>query len=93
MSGKRSVFIAGRVAPELKARLEAIHARHKTSDSDVVEACIDAFCTAVEEADAVRFPIVVLLSEKRLMAAEDPPTAGYSAARGPITNRTGRQTG
>lgn len=70
----RNTVLHARLPNELRQRLDAIHARHQTNDTRIVLSLLETFCTAVEEADAVRFPVVVLLADKQqLLAAEDRP--------------------
>jgi hypothetical protein len=74
MAKQKQSRFGGRMDPALRARLDRIHARYLTNDSGVIHELLTAFCDSVEEADAVRWPAVVLLAEKQVLrAAEDPP--------------------
>ena len=71
----RNGVIQSRLTLDVRSRLDAIHERHRTNDSQIMAALVEAFVDAVESADAVRFPVVVLLAEKQVLrAAEDPET-------------------
>lgn len=59
-----------RLDDELRSRLNRIHQRHKTSDTEILTELISAFVETVERADAVRFPVTILLAEKNLLVAE-----------------------
>lgn len=66
--------VRARISNEARARLDQINARHRTNDSQIVSALVDAFVEVVEAEDAIRFPITILLAEKhRLLVAEDNP--------------------
>ncbi|HWA27840.1 MAG TPA: hypothetical protein VG734_19450 [Lacunisphaera sp.] len=69
----RNGNVRARLDDETRRRLTAVNKRYGTIDTFVVEQLLIAFCDAVEAADAVRWPVVVMLAEKRAMAAEDPP--------------------
>jgi predicted DNA-binding protein len=68
--------VRARISDAARARLDAIHRRHKTNDTEIVTELIEAFIIAVEQVDAVRFPVAVLLAEKQLAVAESPPPTG-----------------
>lgn len=91
---KKTSTIGSRLPVDLRARLDAIIARHGTSDSLILENLLSAFCESVEEADAVRWPAVVLLSQKQLLVAEEAdnyPTA--AGAKKPPPDKSKRYRG
>ena len=67
---KLTSTIGARLPPRLRERLNHIVSRHGTSDSAILEKLLTAFCDAVEEADAVRWPAVVILQEQLRAVAE-----------------------
>lgn len=77
---KKNSAIGSRIAPELRDRLDAILSRHGSTDSIILENLLTAFCDAVEQIDAVRWPAAVLLAEKLSIAAED--AGKYDAGAG-----------
>jgi hypothetical protein len=79
MPAKRSSSIGSRLKPPLRERLNNIVERHGTTDSAILDNLLAAFCDAVEEADAVRWPAVVLLAEKSEAKAAEPPAPGPAA--------------
>lgn len=72
-----------RLTEEMWKRLQASHRRHNTTDSSVLEALISSYLESVEEADAVRLPLTVLLAEKQLLVAEDKTGPGKGVATTP----------
>lgn len=68
---ERNNQITSRLQPELRARVDAINRRHLTSDATILVELLTAFCQSVEEVDAVRFPVVVLMAEPVAKAAEE----------------------
>jgi hypothetical protein len=84
----KTKVVAGRVQPALKARLEAIHARHLTSDSEVVERLVEAFCDYVEGLDAVRWPVRLEYDQEaaervKQLVAEPPGNAYKTGSQKP----------
>lgn len=89
MADERNLQITSRLPEPLRLRLDAINSRYNTTDAKNVVALLEAFATAVEEQDAVRFPVTVLLDdEKYSMIAEGKPSkpprkGGRSRGAGP----------
>ena len=66
----RNKMLHVRLPEALRIKLDLINERYNTTDTRNVLALLEAFAESVAEADAVRFPVAVLLSEKQLMVAE-----------------------
>ncbi|MFI5337548.1 MAG: hypothetical protein ACHQ5A_12230 [Opitutales bacterium] len=80
-----------RLPDELRMRLDAIHKRHRTNDTDTIIALLEAFVLQVEQEDAVRFPITITSTTRQeLMVAEDagPYAEAKRSSRAP--DKTGR---
>ncbi|HVT74596.1 MAG TPA: hypothetical protein VHD61_15790 [Lacunisphaera sp.] len=77
---KKSSTIGSRLAPGLRERLNKIIDRHGTNDSEILNRLLPSFCDAIEEADAVRWPAVVLMAEKQPMVAEESHKPGQAKA-------------
>jgi hypothetical protein len=65
-------FARARLTDSLRARLDAIHARYNTNDTETLIRLLAAYCDAVERADAVRWPIEIAMAaaQPQLRAAE-----------------------
>jgi hypothetical protein len=90
---KKSSRISGRIPSALRDRLNRIVQDYGTSDSAILENILPAFCDAVEEAAAVRLPVVVLLAEKQLMVAEHGPGKGGATTSEKPPNKSQRYRG
>ena len=62
--------MSARLENSLRERLDRINARHGVNDSLILANLLPAFCDAVEEADAVRWPAMILLAEKLYAVGE-----------------------
>ncbi len=54
---KKNATIHARIPDDLRMRLDRIHKTHLTNDSTVALNMMEAFCTYVEEAGTVKFPV------------------------------------
>lgn len=66
-------FAKARLPDPLRERLDAIHARHNTNDTETLVRLLGAYCDAVEREDAVRWPIAIEMAEaqpQRLVAEQ-----------------------
>ena len=57
---KKSASINGRITPELRRRLTAIHEKHLTSDSSILTYTLEAFCDYVEGSGKVEVPLKMI---------------------------------
>lgn len=56
---KKTAAVTARIPDDLRARLDAIHAKHMTGDTAVITHMLTAFCDYVEASGKVELPIKI----------------------------------
>lgn len=74
----------------MRDRVDKIHARHSTNDSEVTRRLFQAWCDYVEAVDAVRWPVVVIEKQNTLINKENAARDGVDVAA--ILRRALRET-
>lgn len=91
---ERNNQITSRLSPELRRRVDALNRRYLTSDATIITELLTAFCDSVDSADAVRWPVVVMLAEKQqLMVAEHGPGKGGATTPAKPPDKSQRHRG